>query len=65
MSVGSKAHKEDKQTQLGRCGAIGVAGNCSWIGSWSGSSSNTVWHILVSTQGVSVVGVVDIFCMPV
>ena len=50
---------------VGRCGGHGCGRNCSWVGSWSGSSGYTGWHILVSAQGVLVVDVVNIFCMPV
>ena len=49
----------------GRCGGHGCGRNCSWVGSSGGSAGNTGWHILVSAQGVSVIGIVEIYCMPV
>ena len=49
----------------GRCGGHGCGRNCSWVGGCSGSAGNTGWHILVFAQGVLVVDVVNIYCMPV
>ena len=49
----------------GRCGDHGCGRNCGWVGSCSGSTGYTGWHISVSAQGVLVVNVATICCMPV
>ena len=46
-------------------GAMGVAGTVDWLEAGVEVLEKTGWHILVSTPGVLVVDVVEIYCMPV